>query len=72
MPARDINEPMKLAAADAIAGCVDPRKLNPDYIIPSVFDKRVAKAVAANVLKAAHETGVARRRRKMVEPVPDI
>ena len=47
-----INEKMKLAAANAIAG-----------IIPSVFDKRVGEAVAAQVEEAAYETGVARRHR---------
>jgi len=62
--AKDINEDMKLAAAEAIAGCVDPKKLNPDYIIPSVFDKRVARAVATKVNQAAHESGVSQRRQK--------
>lgn len=44
--ARDITYPMKLAAAYAIAGLIDETELREDYIIPSVFDKRVAKAVA--------------------------
>ncbi len=44
--ARDITYPMKLAAAYAIAGLIDEQELREDYIIPSAFDKRVAKAVA--------------------------
>lgn len=44
--ARDITYPMKLAAAYAIAELIDETELREDYIIPSVFDKRVAKAVA--------------------------
>jgi malate dehydrogenase (oxaloacetate-decarboxylating) len=58
-----INEEMKLAAANAIAGIIGPDELHPDYIIPSVFDRRVAEAVAAEVEEAAYETGVARRNR---------
>ena len=65
--ASDINEPMKLAAAKAIADIIDPSELCADYIIPSVFDKRVAKAVAAAVSKTAHETGVARRQKKLTD-----
>jgi malate dehydrogenase (oxaloacetate-decarboxylating) len=56
-----INEPMKLAAANAIAGIIGDDELHPDYIIPSVFDKRVGEAVAARVEDAAYTTGVARR-----------
>src|SRR5688572_6307126 len=56
-----INEPMKLAAANAIAGIIGDNELHPDYIIPSVFDKRVGEAVAAEVETAAHNSGVARR-----------
>jgi malate dehydrogenase (oxaloacetate-decarboxylating) len=58
-----INEQMKLAAAHAIAEIIGENELHPDYIIPSVFDKRVAEAVAARVEDAAYETGVARRER---------
>lgn len=47
--ARDITYPMKLAAAHAIAGLIAETELREDYIIPSVFDKRVAKAVAEAV-----------------------
>ncbi len=58
-----INEEMKLAAATAIAEIISENELHPDYIIPSVFDKRVGEAVAAKVEEAAYETGVARRSR---------
>ncbi|MBI3466644.1 MAG: NAD-dependent malic enzyme [Planctomycetes bacterium] len=60
--AREINEPMKLAAAHAIAGVIPEDHLSEDYIVPSVFDKRVVRAVARGVARAAHESGVARRR----------
>src|SRR6185369_1894718 len=56
-----INEEMKLAAANAIAGIISDAELHPEYIVPSVFDKRVAEAVAREVEAAAHSTGVARR-----------
>lgn len=58
-----INEQMKLAAANAIAGIITNEELHPDYIIPSVFDKRVGEAVAKEVEEAAYESGVARRER---------
>jgi malate dehydrogenase (oxaloacetate-decarboxylating) len=61
--ARTINEEMKLAAANAIAGIITPAELHPEYIIPSVFDKRVAEAVAHAVEEAAYQTHVARRDR---------
>jgi malate dehydrogenase (oxaloacetate-decarboxylating) len=60
--AREINEPMKLAAARAIAGVIPEDHLAEDYIVPSVFNKRVVRAVARAVAGAAHESGVARRR----------
>src|SRR6267142_704817 len=58
-----INEEMKLAAANAIAGTISDAELHPEYIVPSVFDKRVAEAVARAVETAAYQTGVARRER---------
>ena len=61
--ASDINEEMKLAAAHAIAAIISDAELQPDYIIPSVFNRRVASAVSAAVEEAAHRTGVARRER---------
>ncbi|HLM02297.1 MAG TPA: malic enzyme-like NAD(P)-binding protein, partial [Pyrinomonadaceae bacterium] len=62
-----INEEMKLAAAHAIAEIIGDDELYPDYIIPSVFDKRVGEAVAARVEEAAYQTGVARRERTDTE-----
>lgn len=61
--ASQINEEMKLAAAHAIAGIINDNELHPEYIVPSVFDKRVAEAVAQGVEEAAYQTGVARRDR---------
>lgn len=58
-----INEAMKLAAAHAIAGIISDDELNPEYVVPSVFDKRVAESVERAVEDAAYETGVARRER---------
>ena len=52
---------MKLAAAQAIAGCIERKDLSPEYIIPSVFNRDVAQKVAAAVSAAAIKTGVARR-----------
>ena len=57
--ARHINETMKLAAADAIAGTVTEEELAQGIIIPSVFNRSVAVAVAKAVAKAAIETGEA-------------
>jgi malate dehydrogenase (oxaloacetate-decarboxylating) len=62
-----INEDMKLAAANAIAGIITDAELHPEYIVPSVFDKRVAEAVAREVEEAAYRTGVARRQQTGVE-----
>ena len=61
--ATQINEPMKLAAAHAIASDISDDELHPEYIVPSVFDKRVGELVARRVAEAAHVTGVARSRR---------
>ncbi len=58
--ARDINEEMKVAAAQAIASLVSDEELNADYILPKAFDERVGKTVAAAVAKAARESGAAR------------
>lgn len=58
--ASDINDPMKLAAAEALAGLISQEELSEDYIIPAAFDPRVGKTVAAAVAKAAVESGVAR------------
>jgi malate dehydrogenase (oxaloacetate-decarboxylating) len=61
--ARRINEPMKLAAANAIASCISRRELSPEYIVPSVFNREVVQRVAAAVSEAAIKTGVARKGR---------
>ncbi len=58
--ATDINEEMKIAAAHAIAGLISEEDLNEEHIIPDPFDSRVASKVAAEVARAAMETGVAR------------
>jgi len=58
--ASDINEEMKIAAANAIADIITQDELNADYIIPSPFDKRVAPAVSRAVAQAAIDSGVAR------------
>jgi malate dehydrogenase (oxaloacetate-decarboxylating) len=59
--ARSINEAMKLAAAQAIAGVVGDEERHAEYIIPSVFNRNVVKAVALAVARAAEASGVARR-----------
>ncbi len=58
--ASDINEEMKIAAAQAIASLVSDEELKADYIIPAPFDKRVAHTVAKAVREAAIKTGVNR------------
>jgi len=62
--ARSVNDAMKIAAARAMAEIVSGRELTEEYIIPSVFDKRVGEAVAVAVADAAYKTGAARRTRK--------
>lgn len=59
--ARDINEEMKVAAAEAIASLVTEDELHEDYVVPSMFDRRVAEAVAEATRQAAWATGVARK-----------
>ena len=58
--ASEINEEMKMAAAQALADLISDEELNEDYIIPAAFDPRVGPAVAAAVAEAARKTGVAR------------
>ena len=58
--ASDINEPMKMAAAQALADLISLEELSADYIIPAAFDPRVGPAVAKAVAEAARESGVAR------------
>ncbi len=61
--ARQITEQMKQAAAHAIAGCIGPRELSPEYIVPSVFNREVVQRVARAVERAAVKAGVARRKK---------
>jgi malate dehydrogenase (oxaloacetate-decarboxylating) len=63
--ARMVNDEMKVAAAQALSACVSRGELGAEYIIPSVFNKSVAPAVAEGVARAAWETGAARRRRRV-------
>lgn len=55
-----INEEMKVATSYALASLVREDELNEEYILPNALDKRIAKVVAEAVIKASHETGVAR------------
>jgi malate dehydrogenase (oxaloacetate-decarboxylating) len=55
--ARHITDSMKLAAATAIAEIVSPEELSPEYVVPSVFDRRVAPAVAQAVMDEAKASG---------------
>jgi malate dehydrogenase (oxaloacetate-decarboxylating) len=59
-----VTDEMKIAAATAIASIVSKSELHEEYIIPSVFNKKVAPAVAREVVKAAQKAGVARRKRR--------
>jgi malate dehydrogenase (oxaloacetate-decarboxylating) len=61
--ARTVTESMKLAAAEAIATTISDEELRPDYIVPSVFDRRVAPAVAKAVAKTATEQGLVRTKK---------
>ncbi len=62
--AREINEDMKIAAAQAIATVISDKELSEDYIIPSVFNNKVAKTLAAAVVRAAYKSRAARRGRR--------
>jgi malate dehydrogenase (oxaloacetate-decarboxylating) len=68
--ARTINEQMKLAAAQAIARVIPNDELHAEYIIPSVFNRRVAQSVAQAVADAAVASGIARRARGADTPEP--
>ncbi|MDE7078599.1 MAG: NAD-dependent malic enzyme [Clostridia bacterium] len=58
--AKEINEDMKMAAAQAIASLVSDEELNADYILPKAFDERIGKTVAKAVADAARKSGAAR------------
>jgi malate dehydrogenase (oxaloacetate-decarboxylating) len=60
--ARQITETMKQAAARAIADCITPGELSPEYIVPSVFNREVVRRVAEAVRRAAIKAGVARKK----------
>jgi malate dehydrogenase (oxaloacetate-decarboxylating) len=60
-----VTDEMKIAAAKAIASVVSRKELHEEYIIPSVFNKKVAPAVAREVVRAAQRRGLARRRRRL-------
>jgi len=62
--ASEINTEMKLAAAHGIASIIPEEELSEDYIVPGVFNNRVAKIVSQKVAEAAIATGVARRIKK--------
>jgi malate dehydrogenase (oxaloacetate-decarboxylating) len=61
--ARGVHDDMKLAAARALADMVSKEELSEEYIIPSMFDRRVADAVSSAVAEAAVKCGLARRKR---------
>jgi malate dehydrogenase (oxaloacetate-decarboxylating) len=64
----DINEEMKVAAANAIADAVAKNELSEEYIIPSVLNRAVSQKVAKAVAEAAYKSGAAEQHRK-VHPV---
>ena len=59
--AKQINDEMKLAASEALANLISKEQLNEEYILPSIFDKRVVSVVAKAVEEAAYKTGVAQK-----------
>ena len=59
--AKDINDEMKIAAAYAISNLVSDKELNPEYILPEAFDKRVKDAVSMAVKEAAIKSKVSRK-----------
>jgi malate dehydrogenase (oxaloacetate-decarboxylating) len=70
--ARQITPAMELAAAEALAAVIPPDEVSDDYIVPSVFDRRVAPAVAEAVAEAAERSGVARRSRSRAADLAEI
>jgi malate dehydrogenase (oxaloacetate-decarboxylating) len=67
--ARTIDEEMEVAAARAIAATIADDELSDDYVVPSVFNRAVAPAVAAAVAQAAERSGVARRASATAAPL---
>lgn len=70
--ASDINEEMKLAAANAIASVISDNELNEDYIVPGVFNSRIVESVARAVATAAMKTGVARKQIRINDPAASM
>ena len=70
--ARQITPAMELAAAEALAAVVGRDELSADYVVPSVFDRRVAITVAKAVAEAAERSGVARRSRAGVADLDEL
>jgi len=64
--ATDITEEMKISAAKAIAALIPDNELSEENIIPGVFDRRVADAVANEVARVAEELGIARKPRQEI------
>jgi malate dehydrogenase (oxaloacetate-decarboxylating) len=60
--ARRITEDMKHAAARAIAACIGPGELSPEYIVPSVFNREVVRRVTEAVKRTAIKAGVATKK----------
>jgi len=67
--AQRVDDNMKLAAADAIAGVIGADEFHPDYIVPNVFDRRVVQAVAEAVTQVTLQPGVARQQEKPTSQV---
>lgn len=65
--ASEINEAMKLAATQGVAGLITQAELSAEYVIPQPFDRRVVAAVALAVAQAAMDTGVAREPKTLKE-----
>jgi len=65
--ATEINEAMKMAAVQALAGLIAAEELSAEYVIPKPFDRRVVPTVALAVAQAAIESGVAREPKTLEE-----
>jgi len=60
--AKGINEEMKMAVVQAIAGCIPYKHLQPEYIISSAFNQEVVKTMSKAVIKSTQEMGIERKR----------
>jgi malate dehydrogenase (oxaloacetate-decarboxylating) len=61
-----VSDEMKVAAAQANASVVSQKELHEEHVLPSGFDRKVAPAVAREVVRAAQRWGVGRRHRRLV------